>query len=305
MSHAHHNQNHDLSPDQGEDQDQNRDRDACEIIAFYRFVPIEDCEGLGARLKGEMLDRGVRGTVLLAREGINGTISGAGSDVARVMAVIRAHRGLEGLRGTVSHAPGHVFGRAKVKIKPTLINLGTRVDPGRGTGTYVDPQDWNRLISDPEVVLIDTRNDYEVHAGSFEGAIDPGIKRFRDLPAFVGAKLDPRRHKKIAMFCTGGIRCEKSTAWMLDQGFEEVYHLRGGILGYLGSVPKERSMWHGDCYVFDERVGVDHDLAPSDRGHTCPACGHALTTKLRCAPEYVPGQRCPRCAEPGGAGGSR
>jgi len=166
----------------------------------------------------------------------------------------------------------------------------------------VPPDRWNELVDDPEVVVIDTRNDYEVHAGSFEGAIDPKIKRFRDLPAFVEEHLDPGRHKKVAMFCTGGIRCEKSTAWMLGQGFEEVYHLEGGILRYLAEVPDEASRWSGDCYVFDERVGVDHGLRPSDAAKFCPGCGHALTTKLRCDPAYVAGERCPRCSGLPGAG---
>ena len=271
--------------------------DAYDIAAFYRFVPIDDPDAWAPVLKRQMLDRDVLGTILLAREGINGTISGTPDAVTQILGIIRARDGLGDLAHKTSHAPGHVFNRAKVKVKPTLINLGSDVDPNEGTGTYVEPERWNELISDPEVVLIDTRNDYEVHAGTFEGAIDPQIKRFRDLPAYVESNLDPSRHKKVAMFCTGGIRCEKSTAWLLRQGFEEVYHLKGGILSYLQRVPAESSKWRGDCYVFDERVGVDHDLRPSDAAKFCPGCGHALTTKLRCAAEYVPGQRCPRCAQ--------
>jgi len=268
-----------------------------DIAAFYKFVPIEDCEQWAPQLKQQMIDLDVLGTILLAPEGINGTISGEPDAVAAVMRTIRAHDGLADLAHKTSHAPGHVFNRAKVKVKPTLINLGPDVDPTQCVGTYVPPEQWNELISDPEVVLIDTRNDYEVHAGSFEGAIDPKIKRFRDLPEFVESNLDPSKHKKIAMFCTGGIRCEKSTAWMLEQGFQEVYHLEGGILRYLEEVPADQSAWRGDCYVFDERVGVNHELLPSDAAKFCPGCGHALTTKLRCSPEYVPGQRCPKCAQ--------
>ncbi len=269
--------------------------DVCEVVAFYRFVPLDDRENLASRLRDRMIRQNVLGTVLLAPEGINGTISGAPGDVAQIMAFVRAHPGLGGLGGHSSFAPGHVFSRVKVRLKPSLINLGREVDPTRGTGASVRPEDWNELVGDPEVVLIDTRNDYEVHAGSFRGAIDPGIKRFRDLPAFIGAHLDPSRHRKIAMFCTGGIRCEKSTAWLIERGFAEVYQLRGGILNYLQSVPRERSLWEGDCYVFDERVGVDHDLRPSDRARFCPGCGHALTTKLRCDPAFEPGRCCPRC----------
>ncbi len=266
-----------------------------DIAAFYQFVTIDDCETWAPTLKQQMLERDVMGTVLLASEGINGTISGTPDAVREVLGLIRAHPGLEAIVHKASQAPGHVFNRAKVKVKPTLINLGPDVDPTERVGTYVPPEQWNELIRDPEVVLIDTRNDYEVHAGTFEGAIDPGIKRFRDLPEFVEQHLDPAKHKKIAMFCTGGIRCEKSTAWMLQQGFEEVYHLEGGILHYLQEIPSEHSAWKGDCYVFDERVGVNHELSPSDAAKFCPGCGHALTTKLRCSPDYVAGQRCPKC----------
>lgn len=276
--------------------DLRNDHGVYDIAAFYTFTPIHDCDDWAPILKRQMLDRDVMGTILLATEGVNGTISGLPEAVGEILSIIRAHDGLADLAHKTSHAPGHVFNRAKVKVKPTLINLGPQVDPNKRVGAYVPPSQWNDLISDPEVVLIDTRNDYEVHAGTFDRAIDPRIKRFRDLPGFVEQNLDPSRHKKVAMFCTGGIRCEKSTAWMLSQGFEEVYHLEGGILRYLEEIPREESMWRGDCYVFDERVGVDHDLKPSDSAKFCPGCGHALTTKLRCAPEYVPGMRCPKCA---------
>jgi UPF0176 protein len=268
-----------------------------DIVAFYLFTQINDCEQWAPILKQQMLNRDVMGTILLAHEGINGTISGTPRAIEEIIGMIRDHDGLAELTYKVSHAPGHVFNRAKVKVKPSLINLGPEVDLNQCVGTYVKPKDWNELISDPDVVLIDTRNDYEVHAGTFQGAVDPKIKRFRDLPDFVEQHYDPDKHKKVAMFCTGGIRCEKSTAWMLEKGFEEVYHLEGGILKYFEDVPREESMWNGDCYVFDERVGVDHDLNPSDAAKFCPGCGHALTTKLRCAPEYVPGQQCPKCLE--------
>lgn len=272
------------------------DARAFDVAAFYLFTPIADGQAWAPLLRQRMLALDVMGTILLAHEGINGTVSGTPDAVGALLEEIRARGGLEGLTHKTSHAPGHVFNRAKVKFKPSLINLGPDVDPNERVGTYVHPDAWNELIANPEVLVIDTRNDYEVHAGTFDGAVDPKIKRFRDLPAFVEAHCDPAKHKRVAMFCTGGIRCEKSTAWMLGQGFEEVYHLEGGILRYLEEVPRERSMWKGDCYVFDERVGVDHDLNPSDSAKFCPGCGHALTTKLRCAPEYVPGQRCPKCA---------
>ncbi len=269
--------------------------DQHEIIAFYKFTAINDCDSWAPVLKGHMLDLDIMGTILLAPEGINGTIGGKPEAIEKIVGIMRAHEGLEDLPFKSSYAPGHVFNRAKVKVKPSLINIGSQVDPNELVGEYVKPKDWNALISDPEVVLIDTRNDYEFHAGTFEGAIDPDIKRFRELPAFVNEHYDPKVHKKVAMFCTGGIRCEKSTSWMLEQGFEHVYHLEGGILKYLEEIPQSESMWKGDCYVFDERVGVNHELAPSDEAKFCPGCGRALTTKLRCSPDYVAGQQCSFC----------
>jgi UPF0176 protein len=270
-----------------------------DVVAFYKFVALDDCDTFAPSLKQAMLDRDVMGTILLAEEGINGTISGSPESIAEILDIIRTHDGLDDLPFKTSHAPTHVFNRAKVKVKPSLISLGadidSTIDPNKEVGEYVQPSDWNDLINDPEVVLIDTRNDYEYYAGTFEGAVDPKITRFRDLPDFVNNNFDPKVHKKVAMFCTGGIRCEKSTAWMLQQGFENVYHLKGGILKYLEEVPQEESKWKGDCYVFDERVGVNHDLAPSEEAKFCPGCGHALTTKLRCAPEYIPGKRCSFC----------
>ncbi len=270
-----------------------------DVVAFYKFVAIDDCDTFAPTLKQAMIDRDVMGTILLAQEGINGTISGLPESITQILDIIKSHDGLDDLPYKTSHAPTHVFNRAKVKVKPSLISLGAEIDstidPNKVVGEYVEPHDWNELINDPEVVLIDTRNDYEYYAGTFEGAIDPKITRFRDLPEFVNNNYDPKVHKKVAMFCTGGIRCEKSTAWMLQQGFENVYHLKGGILKYLEEVPQEQSKWKGDCYVFDERVGVNHDLAPSEEAKFCPTCGHALTTKLRCAPEYIPGKRCSFC----------
>ncbi|MBL4699306.1 MAG: rhodanese-related sulfurtransferase [Phycisphaerales bacterium] len=271
--------------------------DAYEVIAFYKFVAIDDCDSWAPVLKQHMLDRDILGTILLANEGINGTICGKPESIEQFITIMQAHDGLGDLPVKTSYAPGHVFNRAKVKVKPSLISIGDdeRADPNRQVGTYVKPKDWNALISDPEVVLIDTRNEYEFHAGTFEGAVDPKITRFRELPEFVKKNYDPKVHKKVAMFCTGGIRCERSTAWMLEEGFEEVFHLEGGILKYLEEVHQEESLWKGDCYVFDERVGVNHELAPSDAAKFCPGCGHALTTKLRCAPEYIAGERCPFC----------
>jgi UPF0176 protein len=266
-----------------------------QVIAFYKFVPIDDCETFASTLKARMIELDVMGTVLLASEGINGTISALPESMNEIIQEIHAHNKLNDLKYKTSYAPGHVFNRSKVKVKPSIINLGPDVDPTETVGEYVKPSEWNELISDPETLLIDTRNDYEVYAGTFKGAIDPKIKRFRELPEYIEKHFDPKVHKQVAMFCTGGIRCEKSTAYMLEQGFERVFHLEGGILKYLEEIPAQESMWEGDCYVFDERVGVNHDLEPSDKAKFCPGCGHALTTKLRCAPEYIAGEQCPFC----------
>jgi len=236
-------------------------------------------------------------TLLLAREGINGTISGLAKDMATIIGFISEQPEFSEMISKSSWAPEHVFNRVRVKHKPELISIGAEVDAINGVGTYVEPEDWNALISDPEVVLIDTRNDYEFHAGTFEGALDPDIKRFRDLPAYLDDTLDPTKHKKVAMFCTGGIRCEKSTAYLKAKGFDEVFHLKGGILKYFEEIDTEKSMWTGECYVFDERVTLDQDLAPSTTFISCENCWHELTTKSRCHPAYRPGKACAFCAE--------
>ena len=274
-----------------------------QVIAFYKFVKIDDCDAWAPVLKQHMLDLDIMGTILLAHEGINGTVGGLPESIEKIIAIMCAHDGLDDMPFKTSYAPGHVFNRAKVKVKPSLISIGEdeQADPNKLVGTYVKPKDWNALISDPDVVLIDTRNDYEFHAGTFEGAVDPDIKRFRELPKFVRDNYDPKTHKKVAMFCTGGIRCERSTAWMLEQGYEEVFHLEGGILKYIEEIPQEESMWKGDCYVFDERVGVNHQLEPSDEAKFCPSCNRALTTKVRCSPDYIAGKQCPFCPGVSGA----
>lgn len=268
-----------------------------EIAAFYKFTHFDRVDAFLPALKQRMLDLDVLGTVLLASEGINGTISGLPGQLAEVLAFIRAEPCFSDMEHKSSFAQTHVFNRVRVKHKPELISIGEQVDPIDGTGTYVDPNEWNELIADPDVLLIDTRNDYEVHAGTFEGAVDPKIKRFRDLPSYLDETLDPSKHSKVAMFCTGGIRCEKSTAYLKAKGFDEVFHLKGGILRYLEEVAPEESAWNGECYVFDERVAVNHELAPSDTYSSCPNCGHQLTTKSRCHPAYRPGRQCAFCAE--------
>lgn len=235
------------------------------VAAFYQFVALPDCTALQEPVRQFCADRGLTGTLLLAPEGVNGTL--AGSETA-IDALIQALTGpdlfggrldnLELKRSTATEQP---FGKLKVRVKREIVALGhPATDPARGVGTYVEPEDWNALLATPGLVLIDTRNAFEVAMGSFDGAIDPGTERFSQFRDFVADKLDPATHKRVAMFCTGGIRCEKASAYMLSQGFETVYHLKGGILKYLEQVPAEASRWSGDCFVFDERVALGHGL---------------------------------------------
>ena len=242
-----------------------------------------------------MADNDVLGTILISPEGVNGTMCGPDDGVEAVLAAIRAQDGFAALEDKKSYANENVFEKIRVRCRDQIINIGADVDPLQKCGTYVKPQEWNALISDPDVITIDTRNDYEVHLGTFEGSLDPKIKKFDQLVDYVEKNLDSSRDKKVAMFCTGGIRCEKSTAYLKEKGFENVYHLEGGILKYLEDIPQEESLWKGDCYVFDERITVDHALQPSKQGEHCPCCGHKLATYERLLPEYVPGQSCPKC----------
>jgi UPF0176 protein len=236
------------------------------VSAFYKFVPIDDLAALRARLVVAMSARGMKGTILIAAEGINGTISGLPSAVAAFLAELRTDDRFSGIVTKDTTAPGHPFKRLKVKIKPEIITFGQpAANPVRAAerglaGTYVAPQDWNALIADPDVFVLDTRNAYEVAAGTFAGAADPRTRRFSDLPAYVQQNLDPAQHCRIAMFCTGGIRCEKASAYFKSLGFPEVYQLQGGILNYLAKIPPEKSMWQGACFVFDDREAVAETL---------------------------------------------
>jgi UPF0176 protein len=237
------------------------------VSAFYKFVVVADPNGLRDALFEAMTARELKGTILVAHEGINGTISGAPGHIASFMAQLRADPRFADLATKDATANGHPFHRLKVKLKPEIVTIrAPEADPTRQVGTYVDPQDWNALISDPGVLVLDTRNIYEVEQGTFEGAVDPGLDHFTQWPEFVTSKLGDVRDKKIAMFCTGGIRCEKASAYMLAHGFAEVYHLKGGILNYLAKVPEAESLWRGKCYVFDERGSVDKNSAGSGEG---------------------------------------
>ena len=267
--------------------------------AFYKFIDLPDYEERKAPLLALCEQHQVKGLILLAREGINSTIAGAPADVHAVLAYLRQDPLLANLQHKESYADKPPFYRMKVRLKQEIVTMGVPgISPTRMAGTYVKPADWNALIADPDVVLIDTRNDYEVEIGTFNGAINPHIKTFAELPAWTehAAQLRMRTGKKpkIAMFCTGGIRCEKSTAFMRAQGFDEVYHLEGGILKYLETVGPEQSQWKGECFVFDERVSVGHGLVPGPH-NLCRACRQPLEDGAQNSPLFEAGVSCPRC----------
>lgn len=244
----------------------------------------------------------IRGTLLLASEGINGTIAGRPNELRRFVHWLRdfehdARRPFEETDVKWSGCVNVPFRRARVRLKKEIVTLGVHgIDPLQSVGTYVEPQDWNALVDDPDVVLIDTRNDYEIEIGTFAGAVNPNTESFRDFPKFVEQNLDPQKHTKVAMFCTGGIRCEKSTAYLKECGFTDVYHLHGGILNYLEKVPSDESRWQGECFVFDNRVSVDHDLH-AGKYSLCHGCGWPVTAEIKQDLRYEHGVACPRCAE--------
>ena len=265
------------------------------VAALYKFVSLPDFHDLREPLLQCMLDNAVKGTLLLAEEGINGTVSGSRAGIDGLMAWFDLDPRLADIDHKESYCDEQPFYRTKVKLKKEIVTLGVPgVDPNQKVGTYVEPKDWNALISDPEVLLIDTRNDYEVSIGTFDGAVDPKTKSFREFPDYIKAHFDPAKHKKVAMFCTGGIRCEKSTALLKMRGFEDVYHLEGGILKYLEEVPEPESRWEGACFVFDERVSVGHGLTPGPH-ELCRSCRWPLTPADRASALFVRGVSCPQC----------
>ncbi len=267
--------------------------------ALYRFVDLPDFAGLREPLLACCEAHGVKGTLLLAREGINGTIAGPEAGVQAVLAHLRADPRLADLPHKASWSDHPPFHRMKVRLKKEIVTLRVPgLDPNRTVGQYVKPQDWNALLADPDVLLIDTRNDYEVAIGSFQGAVNPNIRTFTELPAWLDAQPALRgeggRKPKVAMFCTGGIRCEKSTALMKMRGFDEVYHLDGGILKYLEEIPPAQSTWQGECFVFDERVSVGHGLVPGPH-ELCRSCRWPLSPADKASPHYVKGVSCAHC----------
>ncbi|MGJ8688116.1 MAG: rhodanese-related sulfurtransferase [Gammaproteobacteria bacterium] len=265
------------------------------VAALYKFVRLPDFETLRTPLRDIMLANDVRGTLLLAAEGVNGTIAGSRSGVDAVLDFLRADPRVVTLEAKESFADENPFYRTKVKLKKEIVTMGVEdIDPNHIVGTYVKPTDWNALIADPEVLVVDTRNDYEVKIGTFKNALNPETKSFREFPAFAKEHFDPKQHKKVAMFCTGGIRCEKSTAFMKEQGFDEVYHLEGGILKYLEEVPQENSLWEGECFVFDNRVTVNHQLEQGSYDQ-CHACRMPITEQDKASEQYERGISCPHC----------
>lgn len=265
------------------------------VCALYKFVTLDDFEQLRQPLYNLMLKQGVRGTLLLASEGINGTIAGSREGVDAVLAWLKSDPRLAALDYKESFDQSNPFYRTKVKLKKEIVTLGVEgIDPKRVVGTYVKPEDWNALISDPEVMLVDTRNDYEVQIGTFKHAVNPQTETFREFPEYVKSNLDPQKHRKVAMFCTGGIRCEKSTAYLKEQGFDEVYHLEGGILKYLETVQEEDSLWEGECFVFDNRVAVNHQLEKGQYDQ-CHACRMPITEDEKASEQFEPGVSCPHC----------
>ena len=272
-----------------------------QVAAFYGFTAMAELAPLQQELRDLAEAGAVRGTILLAEEGVNGTISGPEAGVQAVLARLRQLPGLAGLEAKFSEAPDQAFHRLKVRIKREIVTMGCpTVKPAEQVGTYVPPQQWDALIRDPDTLVVDTRNAYEVAVGTFEGAIDPGTESFREFPAWVERELRPlvkqRQPKAIAMFCTGGIRCEKSTAYLLQQGFDNVHHLQGGILRYLEEMPEQGSSWQGECFVFDQRVSVNHRLEPG-RYSLCHACGMPLAPAEQEHPAYRQGVSCPHCIE--------
>lgn len=265
------------------------------VAALYKFAKLEDYKALQAPLLACCLANNVRGTILLATEGINGTVAGTRDGIDSLLAYLTSDPRLANLDHKESYCDEQPFYRTKVKLKKEIVTLGVAdIDPTSLVGKYIAPKDWNNLIADPNVLVVDTRNDYEVDIGTFKNAINPHTTNFREFPEFVANNLDDAKDKKIAMFCTGGIRCEKSTAYLLQQGFKEVYHLQGGILKYLEEVPPEQSLWEGECFVFDNRVAVNHNLEQGQFDQ-CHGCRHPLSVAERESEKYQPGVHCPHC----------
>lgn len=269
------------------------------VAALYHFTPMPDAQDRQADFKTKMVDLGVKGTILVTPEGINGTISGAGDAIDAFLTYLKSDERFADLDHKESYMEHHPFERSKVKLKKETISIGEETNMCL-RGHYVEAKDWNALINDPRTILVDTRNDYEYILGTFKGAINPKTRTFKQFPAVMRKIMRPFKKKKsdvkVAMFCTGGIRCEKSTSWLMQEGYDDVYHLKGGILKYLEDIPKEESLWQGDCYVFDDRVAVDHDLKPSTSAQICQKCGGTIIARDMTSPLFRFGEQCVNCA---------
>ena len=268
-------------------------------ISFYHFVSLKNIEQLQPFIQSFCQKNNLKGTILLASEGINGTISSQDINIYEFLKFIKEdsffNANFKNLEHKESWATENPFYRMKVRLKKEIVALGVEgVSPTKKVGKYVAPEDWNKLINDPDTIVIDTRNNYEVDIGTFKNSVNPEIESFREFPSYLDNNLKNKKPKKVAMFCTGGIRCEKATSLMLEKGFENVYHLKGGILKYLETIPKERSLWEGECFVFDQRVAVTHGL---DEGQydQCYACRHPLSPKELESDQYTKGISCPYC----------
>ena len=267
------------------------------VAALYKFAKLPDYRELQPGLLAHCIESGLYGTLLLADEGINGTVAGSRAGIDALICYLKSDIRLADLEHKESCADEMPFTRIKVKLKKEIVTLGVPgINPNNKVGTYVAPEDWNALISDPDVILIDTRNGYECDIGTFRRAIDPHTTNFREFPAFIQKNFNPDKHKKIAMFCTGGIRCEKASSLMVEQGFEQVYHLQGGILKYLEKIPPAESLWAGECFVFDQRISVGHGLKVGDF-EQCHGCRHPVSPEDKKSAHYVTGVSCPHCYE--------
>ena len=263
--------------------------------ALYKFATLSKYQEMREPLWKKMKSCNVFGTILLANEGINGTISGNSEDVISVVDWLEDNEDIGKLEIKRSYSDEIPFYRTKVKLKKEIVTMGIEdLDPSKSAGQYVEPEEWNKLISNPNVLIIDTRNEYEVSIGTFVNSVNPGLSSFRDFPGWATDNLSKDKNKKIAMFCTGGIRCEKSTALLRERGFDEVYHLKGGILNYLAEVPEKDSLWRGECFVFDNRVAVDHDLNKGSYDQ-CHACRRPITEDNKKSQRYVRGVSCEFC----------
>jgi UPF0176 protein len=266
------------------------------VVGFYRFTPITNRESLREAIRAQFETLQIKGSIYLAKEGINGGLAGTHDSLRSFLNWLQTDERFKGIRVQWSESENMPFYRAKVRLKNEIVTMGVPdVDPNRTVGTYVKPQDWNALLEQQDVLLIDTRNDYEYRLGHFHKAINPDTPSFRAFPAYIREQSDIDKTRPVAMYCTGGIRCEKATSYLLENGFTNVFHLEGGILNYLESVPETDSLWKGDCFVFDQRTALGHGLETSSAS-VCNACWEPVTEEERDSPEYIAGESCPRCA---------